>query len=99
MAHDGLVATRCRQRQFDRVCHILSPHVCAKLPSDDVAAVIIQNSAEIIPSPADDLEVGEVGLPHLVDCRRFVFELLRRFDHHIIGGGDEVSSFENTISL
>ena len=63
-----------------------------------VAAVVIQDRAEIIPTPADDLEVGEVRLPHLVDCRGFVFELIGRFDHYVIRRSDQVSCFENAIS-
>ena len=47
MAHDGLVATRRSQRQFNRICHIFSPHVCAELPGNDVTAVIIQDGAEV----------------------------------------------------
>ncbi len=30
---------------------------------DDVAAVIVQDRAEIEPPPTDDLQIGEVGLP------------------------------------
>ena len=98
VANDGLAATRRRQRQFDRIGHVLSAHVRAEFPRDDVAAVVIQDRAEIIPTPADDLEVGEVRLPHLVDCRGFVFELIGRFDHYVIRRSDQVSCFENAIS-
>jgi len=63
VAHNRLIAARCCQGQLDRVGHILGAHVCAKLPSDDVVAAIIQNGAEIMPAPPDDLEAGEVGLP------------------------------------
>ena len=98
VANDGLAATRRRQRQFDRISHVLSAHVRAEFPRDDVAAVVIQDRAEIIPTPADDLEVGKVGLPHLVDCRGFVLELIGRFDHYVIRRSDQVSCFENAIS-
>ena len=67
----------------------LSPHVGAKLPGDDVAAVIVQDCAEIIPAPPDDLEVGKIGLPHLVDGRRLVCELISGLDHHIVWRGDQ----------
>ena len=43
-------ATRRRQRQFDHIRHILGPRVGAKLPGNDVAAAVIQNRAEIVPS-------------------------------------------------
>ena len=65
VAHDGLVATGRCSRQFDRVYYVLSAHVCGELPCNDVAAVIIQDCTEIIPTPADNLEVGEAGLPPL----------------------------------
>ena len=35
-AHDGVVATKLRQRQFDRVCHVMSAHVGAEIPGDDL---------------------------------------------------------------
>ena len=54
----------------ERVCHIFRPHVGAQFPRDDIAAVIIQDRAEIEPAPADDLQISEVSLPELVDrCR------------------------------
>lgn len=34
-------------------------------PSNDVAAVIIHDGREVIPAPARDLEIGEIGLPQL----------------------------------
>ena len=81
VANDGLAATRRRQRQFDRIGHVLSAHVRAEFPRDDVAAVVIQDRAEIIPTPADDLEVGEVRLPQLINPSRLIFELTGGFDH------------------
>jgi len=98
VAHDGLVAARCRQRQFDRVCHVLSAHVCAKLPGNDVAAVAVQDRAEIIPASTNDLEVSEVSLSHLVDSGGLVRELFRRFDHHVIRRSDQVGCFKNAVS-
>lgn len=67
MVRDGLVAPRGRLRQFNSICHVFSPHVFAELPGNDVAAVDIQDGAEIMPAPADDLQVSEIGLPHLVN--------------------------------
>ena len=62
------------------------------------AAVIIQNSAQIIPTPSDDLEVGKVCLPHLVNASGFVFELISGFNHHIIGRGDQICFLQNAVS-
>ena len=61
--HEGLVAARSCQGQLDRVGDVFSTDICAQLPGDDVVAVIVQDRAQIIPTAADDLEVGEVGLP------------------------------------
>ena len=71
-----LVATRCLQRHLEGVGHILSTQVRAELPQDDVAAVIIQDCAEIEPASADDLQVGDVSLPKLVDAVCLVFALI-----------------------
>ena len=60
----------------------------AKLPRDDVAAVIIKDRAEREPPPADDLQIGEVSLPKLIDRRGFVFELARGLDHDKGWAGD-----------
>ena len=79
-------------------CHITGSHGCAQLPSDDVLAAIIQDRAVIIPPPANDLEVGEVGLSHLGDGRGFVFELISGFDHHIIGRSDQIGRLHNAVS-
>ena len=98
MAHDRLIATRCLKRQLNRICHILGTHICAELPCDDVAAVIIQYRAEVIPAPTDDLEVGEVGLPHLVDRGGLVRELIGGLDHHIVRRSDQISCFQDTVS-
>ena len=67
VAHDGLAATRGSQRQSNSICHVFSPHVCAKLPSNGVAAVIIQNGAEIVPSA-----LNNVGVPPTRRSRRIL---------------------------
>jgi hypothetical protein len=76
----NLVAAGCLQRQVQRIGHIFSPHGRAELPRDDVAAVVVEGRAEIEPTPPKDLDVGEVGLPKLVDCRRLVLERKRSLD-------------------
>ena len=91
----NLVAAGCLQAQIQRVCHVLSPHVGAQLPSDDVAAVIVQNRAEIEPAPAQYLDVGEVGLPKLIDRSRFVFELVGCFDDDEGRTGDQIMCFQD----
>ena len=76
----GLVTPRCFQSQIQRIGHVLCPHVCAEPPRDNEAAVIVQDRAEIKPSLPNDLEIGEVGLPELVDCCGLVLELIGGLD-------------------
>ena len=71
----NLVTTGRLQSQVERVSHVLSPHIGAEIPLDGVAAVIVQDRAEIEPAPAQNFEVGKVSLPELVNGRSFVFEL------------------------
>ena len=83
-----LVTPRGFQSQVQRVGHVLCPHVGAELPRDEVAAVIVQDRAEIKPPPANDLEIGEVRLPQLIDGRGFVFELTGSLDDDKRWAGD-----------
>ena len=59
----GAATSRCLQSQYEGIGHILRPHGRTELPGDDVARVVVQDRRWIEPAPADDLEVGEVGLP------------------------------------
>jgi putative transposase len=60
--HMNLIAAGRLKGQIQRVGDVLGSHVCAEFPRDDVAAVIVQDRAEIEPAPTDDLQIGEVGL-------------------------------------
>ena len=92
-----LVTPRGFQSQIQRIGHVLCPHVCAQLPRDNVATVIIKDRAEIEPTPANDLEIGKVRLPKLIDGRGFVFELVCSFDHDEGWAGDQVMCLEDTV--
>ena len=91
-----LVTPRGFQSQIQRIGHVLCPHVSAEFPRDDVAAVIVQDRAEIEPSPADDLQIGEVFLPKLIDRGGFVFELVRSLDYDKGWAGDQVMCLKDT---
>ena len=93
----NLIATGCLQGQIKRVSNILSPHVGAKFPRDNVAAVVVEDRAEIEPPPAQNFEISEVCLPQLVDGCGFVFELAGRFDHDEGRAGDQVERLQDTI--
>ena len=41
-------------------------HGRAQLPGDDVAGEVVEDGRQIKPAPADDLQIGKVGLPELV---------------------------------
>jgi hypothetical protein len=66
---------------------IASLHVGAELPGDDVAAVVVEDRGEVEPAPADDLQVGEIGLPKLVPGG----ELIGGLYHHEGRTGDQVA--------
>jgi len=95
--YNRVIAARGCQSQLNRIRHVFSPHVGAKLPSNDIATVIIEDRAEVIPTPANDLEVGKVGLPHLVYGNGFIFELGGSFDHHMGWCSDQISDLQNAV--
>src|SRR6201982_1732199 len=49
-----------------RIGHVSCRHGGAQLPGQDVAREGIEHGGQIEPAPADDLRIGEVGLPKLV---------------------------------
>ena len=95
--HRCPIAARGLQRQVQRVGNILGLHRGAELPSDDVAAVVVEDRGQIEPAPADNLEIGEVRLPQLVRSGCLVAELIGRADHHMGRSCDQVFGFEKAI--
>ena len=81
----------------ERVGNILSPHVAAEFPADDVARVVVQDRGQVKPAPADDLEIGKIRLPHLVWRCGFVLKLVRSLDNDVSWAGDEIVGFEQAI--
>ena len=55
-----------RKGALQGVGHVLRLHRCTQLPGDDVAREVVEHCRQVVPAPADDLQVGEVGLPQLV---------------------------------
>ena len=75
--HDlGAAAARSHQRQLKCFGDIVGTHRRAQLPGDNVTRVVIEDGGEVVPAPADDLEISEVGLPELVGRSRLVLELV-----------------------
>src|SRR5271170_1565228 len=60
---------------------ILGLHRRTELPGDDVAREVVEDCRQIKPAPADDLEVGEVGLPELIGCGSLILEFVGCLDH------------------
>ena len=63
-AHSIKLGTR--QGRLERFLHVRRRHRGGEFPGQDVAGVVVQHGGRVIPAPALDLEVGEVGLPQLV---------------------------------
>ena len=96
--NDGhLIEAGGRQRQIERGGHILRFHRGAELPGDNEAREVVQHGGEVVPTPARDLEIGEVGLPELVGRRGLVLERLGRFDDDVGWAGDEIVRFQKPI--
>ena len=62
-----------------------------------IAREVIQDRRQVHPTPADDLQVREVCLPHLVDGRGLVFELASSLDDDEGRTGDQVVSLEKPL--
>jgi hypothetical protein len=84
-------------RRCQRCGDVGSAHGGAELPGDDVSGEVIEHRREVEPAPAGDLEVGEVGLPELVDGGRGVGEGISRLHDDKGRRGDEALSFQDAI--
>ena len=91
------VAARGRQGELQRVGDVAGAHGGAELPGDDEAGVVVEDRREIEPAPADDLEVGEVGLPELVRRRGLLRERVGGLHHDEGGAGDQVVRLEQAV--
>jgi hypothetical protein len=80
MNNMGLPAARCLQGKVQRVSDIACLHGRAQLPGNDIARVIIKDGPQIHPTPANNLQIGEVGLPQLVDGCCLVSKLIGSLD-------------------
>src|SRR6516162_7344120 len=78
MQNLDLVQTCPPQRHLQRIGYVGCRHGGAQLPGQDVAREVIEHGGQIEPAPADDLQIGEVGLPKLVWGGRRIGD--RRFD-------------------
>ena len=90
----GCVEPRRLQGHGQRIGDVACLHRRAQLPGDDITREVIEHGGQVKPAPADNLQVGEVGLPELVRRRGFVFELIGRLDDDEGRAGDQIMGFE-----
>ena len=91
------VEPRRRQRWIEHGGDIVRAHGRAELPGDDVARGVVEHGREIMPAPAGDLRVGEIGPPELVGRRCLVLGPGRRLDDDAGRAGDEVMRFRKPL--
>lgn len=85
------------QVQVQCVGHIPGLVRCAEFPCNDVPAVIIEKCPQVEPTPADDLEIGEVGLPELVRPSGLVVKQIFGGQSQIGRAGDQIVGLEDAI--
>jgi len=96
--HRGAVAARGLEGEVQRVGDVLGAHVGAQLPGDNVAREVVEHGRQIHPAPSDDLEVGKIGLPHLVRSRGLGVERIGGLDDDIGRAGDQVVGLQQAIN-
>jgi hypothetical protein len=93
------IAARGREGEVQRIGDVAGTHGGAELPRDDEAAVVVEDHREVEPTPADDFEMGEVGLPELVRARRLLGEYVTPPHHDEGRAGDQVMRLEQAIEF
>ena len=58
----------------------------------DIPSVVIHDAREVVPAPALDLKVGEVGLPHFIDSCGLLRKLVTGLNQYVVGTGNQVGS-------
>ena len=97
MSDGHLIKRGGRQRQVEGFGDVLGPHVRAELPCHDEPGEVVEHGREIVPAPADDLQVSEVRLPELVGSHGLVLELRRDLDDDVGRAGNQVMRLEQPI--
>ena len=95
--HDGgAIETRCRKRLVECGRDVGGTHCGTQPPGHDVAREVVEHGREVVPAPASDLEVGEVGLPELVAADAGVIHsrhLHRQLPERLLAGGTLLTAF------
>ena len=63
VSYRDLVDPGLRQGHIQRLLDIIGRHGGKQLPGQDIAAVVVHHSGQIVPAPTGNLEVGKVSLP------------------------------------
>ncbi len=85
------------QSQVQRVLNIGCGHGLEQLLGDDVAGVIVQDRRQVIPAPADNPEISEVGLPEFVHTPGRMLEAIAGRHDDVSRAGDQVAPLQNPV--
>ena len=85
------------ERDLKSILNIGGRHRRGQSPGQNVTGKIVQNGTQIVPPPTDDLELGEIRLPHLIDPFSRGLELITRSDQVKGRTGNEVEAFQDAI--
>ena len=86
------------QRLVQRVLNVRRGYASSEFPGDNVATVVIQDCTKKEPTPADNFEISEVGLPKLVGCCRLVEELISGLHHDEGRAGDKIMGSQKPVN-
>jgi hypothetical protein len=76
MHHPGIANAGKLNGCLNRLLDLLGGHAGAQLPCQDISRIIIENSAQIVPAPVNNLKPGKVRLPQLIRCSGWIGELV-----------------------
>ena len=85
------------QSMIQDLFHIAGVHGGEELPGDDVAGEGVEHGGQVAPAPADDLEVGEVGLPELMHPASGIFEAVIGLNQDVGRTGNQVVGLEDPV--
>ena len=97
MSHLNLGDAGRIQGQVERPLNVRGGHGLEQLPRNDVAGVIVQDSGQVISAPADDPEIGEVGVPEFVHSPCGMLEVIVGRHHDVGRAGDQVAPLQNSV--
>ena len=69
-------------------------HRSTEPPGNDKPREIIQYGRQVVPSPASNFEIGEVGLPHFIDARCWMLKLVSCLHENVGWTGDQIMSLQ-----